>query len=138
MLWNVSLREEHCGNAIGDNRSALPARRAGGGVRLREVQRERAAFVRRAAETDFATEQARELAADREAKTRAAVLPAGRAVSLLKGFEDDLLFLRRDTDAGIRDGEGKNGSSAVERLVFAGPAVFNRRDLQRHLALVGE
>ena len=54
-----------------------------------------------AGQPDFAAEQARDFAADRQAQARAAVLAAGATVGLLERFEDDLLLLRRNADAGV-------------------------------------
>ena len=58
---------------------------------------------------DLAAEQVRELAADREAKTGAAVLAAGAGIGLLERLEDDLLLLERNADAGVGDLEGDDG-----------------------------
>src|SRR6185436_7900075 len=83
-----------------------------------QVEREGAALARRALDADLAAEQPRELAADGEPEPGAAVLPAGSAVGLLKGLEDEPLLLRRDADAGVDDGEGDAlapGGGDVER-----------------------
>ena len=90
-------RTERCGPQTGA--LARDARRR---IDLRQVQRERAALARRADQPDLAAQQARQLAADRQAEARAAVLAAGAAVGLLERLEDDLLLVRRDADAGIR------------------------------------
>src|SRR5690606_23181370 len=49
----------------------------------------------------IATQQARQLTGNRQAQAGAAVLAAGRAISLLECFENKLLLFRRNTDAGI-------------------------------------
>src|SRR5262245_19716543 len=64
-----------------------------------QVEREDAALARRADDANFAAEQPRDLAADREAETRAAVFAAGRSVGLLEGLEDDPLLFDRNADA---------------------------------------
>src|SRR5690606_16048496 len=73
---------------------------AGAGAALnvgrRQVERERAALPRGARQADLAAEELGELAADREAEARAAVLARGRAVGLLERLEDDLLLVGRD------------------------------------------
>ena len=69
----------------------------------RQVQRERAALARRADQPDLAAEQRRQLAADGEAETGAAVLAAGAGVGLLERLEDQPLLLGRDADAGVAD-----------------------------------
>src|SRR6185436_189151 len=69
-------------------------------VREGQHQRERAAVPRLAVEVELATEESCELPADRQAETGTAVLAARAAVGLLEGFEDDLLLLGRDADAG--------------------------------------
>ena len=72
-----------------------------GGDTPREVERERAPLPGRAREPDLAAEQAGDLAADRQAEARAAVLPARAAVGLLEGLEDDLLLVSGNADAGV-------------------------------------
>ena len=44
-----------------------------------------------------------ELFRDGESEACPTVLPGHRPVALLKGIEDDVLFLRRNADAGIGD-----------------------------------
>jgi len=51
-------------------------------------------------------EQIRQLATDGQSQAGAAVFAAGAGVGLLERLEDDLLLLRRDADAGVRDLEG--------------------------------
>ena len=63
-------------------------------VGLRQIEREGAALAGRAAELNFAAEQAGEFAADGEAEAGAAVLAAGAGVGLLEGLEDDALLFR--------------------------------------------
>ena len=76
------------------------------GIGDRQIERKRAADAGRAAQLDFAAQQARQFAADREAEAGAAVFAAGAGVGLLERLEDDLLFLERNADAGIGDLEG--------------------------------
>ena len=71
------------------------------GVSERQVERERTAHARRAAQLDLAAEQVRQLATDCQAETGSAKLPARAGVGLLERLEDDSLFLGRDADAGI-------------------------------------
>ena len=54
---------------------------------------------------DLAAEQARDLAADRQAEAGAAVAAAGRPVGLLEGLEDQPQLVLRDADAGVGDRE---------------------------------
>ena len=85
--------------------TAGPAVRRGrllGHVGLGQVERERAPLARRADQADLAAQQPGDLAADRQAQPRAAVLPARAAVGLLERLEDDLLLVRRDADARVR------------------------------------
>src|SRR5258705_8217298 len=91
----------------------------------RHDERERASLTGGAREPELAAEQARQLAADRQAEARAAVLAAGRAVGLLEGLEDDLLLVRRDADAGIDDRERDRRRR-------------ERRDHELHLAFARE
>ena len=70
---------------------------------------------------DLAAEQLGNFAADRQAEAGAAVLAAGRAVGLLERFEDDLVLVRRDADAGVFDLERDDVGGAIERR--RGPAI---------------
>ena len=122
----------------------LPGRSVPGALRprrrvaRRQVQGEGAARPGRADELDLAAEELRELAADREAQARAAVLAAGRAVGLLERLEDDLLLVRRDADAGVAHREGDHPLGALELLVLRRPARRRRRDGDGDVAGVGE
>ena len=71
----------------------------------RQIQRERAAHAGFATQLDFAAEQIRQLAADRETKPGAAIFAAGRRIGLLERLEDDALLLRLDADTGVADFE---------------------------------
>ena len=68
-------------------------------------------------------QQARQLAADRQAQAGAAVLAAGAAVGLLERLEDDLLLVRRDADAGVGNRErAARCARAVQVVVVFAPA----------------
>ena len=59
---------------------------------------------------------------------------AGRAgVGLLERLEDEPLLLRRDTDAGVLDGEGDDLVGVAEHRVIgtSSPAWRTRRELPR-------
>ena len=75
-------------------------------VDQRQVQRERAALPGTLKRADFAAQQRRQFPADRQAQARAAILAARAGVGLLEGFEDQLLFFRRDADAGVARSKG--------------------------------
>ena len=77
----------------------------------RQIEREGAALARRAVQLDFAAEQVREFAADREAEAGAAVLAAGAGVGLLERLEDDLLLFQRNADAGVGHLEGDDAQA---------------------------
>ena len=89
---------------------------------MRQVERESAAHAGRAAQPDLAAEQVRKLAADREAEARAAVFAAGAGVGLLERLEDDLLLLRRDADAGVRDLERHHRRRVAQHRMIGAPA----------------
>src|SRR5438552_11385071 len=67
----------------------------------RQVELEGTALSRVARQADLPAKQAGQLTADRQPEAGAAVLPARRAVGLLKCLEDDPLLVCRDADAGI-------------------------------------
>ena len=96
----------------------------------RQVERERAALARRAAQLDLAAEQVGKLAADRQAQAGAAVLAAGAGVGLLEGLEDDLLLLGRDADAGVRDLEGDDRRRLAEDRMIGAPAAVAPRTMR--------
>src|SRR5580704_14230570 len=58
-----------------------------------QIKCERAPDAWRAAKLNFASEQIRELAADRKAKARAAIFAAGARIRLLESLKNDLLLL---------------------------------------------
>ena len=63
----------------------------------------------------LAAEQARDLAADRQAEAGAAIFAAGGAVGLLERFEDQLLLVLGNADAGIGDGNRQRLRGARRR-----------------------
>ena len=85
----------------GQLRRSRPPGRAGPGVVQRQVERERAAFIRHAGQPDLAAEQRGQFARDGEAQAGAAVFARGAGVRLLERLEDEPLLFRRDADAGV-------------------------------------
>ena len=67
----------------------------------RQIQRERAACADRAVQPDFSAKQSRDLTANGEAEAGPSVLPCDGSVCLLERLENDLMFVGRNTDAGI-------------------------------------
>src|SRR3546814_18836739 len=61
----------------------------------------------------------------------AAVLAAGRAIPLLKGFEDDLLVLGRNADPGIRYREGDHPVGGIQHRMNPAPAAGGNRCADR-------
>jgi hypothetical protein len=104
----------------------------------RQIERECAADARRAAQLDFATEEARQLATDRKPQSGSAIFAAGARVGLLECFENDLLFLGGNTNAGVGDLEGDDGLRLAENRVCRGPANRRGRNLELNAAAVGE
>ena len=70
---------------------------------MRQEERERAPAAFRTFHPDLASKHARQLAANRESETGAAVLPARAAVRLEEWFEDRRLLVCRNADAAIAD-----------------------------------
>ena len=85
--------------------SALRSTRRRAYIGLRQVERERAALVGRAAQLNFATQEACQFTANREAQTGAAVLAARAGIRLLESLKDNALFLGRNSDTRVRDFE---------------------------------
>ena len=92
----------------------------------------------RAVQLDFAAEQLRQLAADREAEAGAAVLAAGAGVGLLERLEDDLLLLQRNADAGVGHLERDDRRRLAEHRMLGAPAADHGRHLEPDAALLGE
>ena len=87
-------------------------------VALRQEERERAPLARRAHQPDLAAQQPSDLATDRQPQAGAAVLAARAAVGLLERLEDDLLLVRRNPNAGVRDRECEHDAARL-RLSFS-------------------
>src|SRR5204862_386756 len=71
-------------------------------------------LARLALHGDRPTEQPRDLAADRQPESGAAVLPARRAICLLERLENEAQLVFRDADAAVRDGKCDHGVRLVE------------------------
>ena len=77
---------------------------------------------------NLTAEQSCDLAADRKTQSRAAVLAAGGAIGLAERFEDDLLLVVRNADAGIVHLECDHVPSAVQDLVVRIPPRLDALD----------
>ena len=78
----------------------------------------------------LAAEKVRQFAADGETEAGAAVFAAGGRVRLLERFEDELLLLQRNADAGVGDLECHHGPRLVEHRMLLAPAVERGRNIQ--------
>jgi hypothetical protein len=87
-----------------------------------------AALAGRGDDLQLAAQQAGDLAADRQAQARAAVLAAGGAVGLLEGLEDDPLLVLGNADAGVGDREGQHLARLVQVVVAQRPAGLGAAD----------
>ena len=83
----------------------------------------------------LAAEQARDLAADRQAEAGAAIFAAGGAVGLLERLEDQLLLVLGDADAGVADGDLDRLLGVAQGRVARAPAACRERDRERDAAL---
>src|SRR5262249_44382631 len=99
-------------------------------VNAGQEEREDTALAGRADDAEFAAEQPRDLAADREAEPRAAVFAAGRPVGLLEGLEDDPLLFERNADAGVADRKGDHLVGFPERLSRVIAATLGQSDVE--------
>src|ERR1700750_1335373 len=95
---------------------------------LRQDHREGAATAHFALQLDLAAKQSHDLAADREAQARTAVLTAGRAIRLRGCLTDQLLLVDGDTDTGIDHFERDHACGGVKLLMALRPAKGGRRD----------
>ena len=135
-LFDDPLLGSRC---LGEGRRGRGTRCNGGtGICQRQIEHEGAALAGRAAQVNFAAEQARQFAADGKAEAGAAVFPAGAGVRLLERLEDQLLFLQRNADAGVGHLEGDDGGRVIEDRVLCAPAADGGRYVQLHAALRGE
>ena len=93
----------------------------GADIGLWQIQGERAALAGRAAQLDFATQQAGQFATDGKPQTSSAVLAAGAGICLLEGLEDDSLLLggipipvsetsNATTDAAVSEPDGRRSN----------------------------
>src|SRR6185312_294144 len=103
-----------------------------------DVKREGAASARSAAQPDLAAEQGRQFAADGKPETCAAVLARGAGIGLLEGFEDDLLLVGGDADAGVLDRDRHHHRRLVEDGMTGRPTGFGHLRVQAYAALLGE
>src|SRR5688572_18221040 len=117
-----------CGHARAAQRRAAIATRIRIRVAHGEQERERAALPRCAVDADLAAEQPRDLATDREAEARAAVLAAGRSIGLLEGLEDQSLLFLRDPDPGVLHGEGDHVHRLIQPAVGVAASALHLAD----------
>src|ERR1044071_3891279 len=102
----------------------------------RQEEREHAALAFFTLDLDRSTKQFGETLTDRKSKTRSTILTAGRTFCLLECFEDDLLFLRRDTDTGIADRERDHLVCSVEVRIASSPAFVRNEYAEYNFSLL--
>src|SRR5262249_50986763 len=140
-IWDRAIaRKPHLSfrSSIPDPRSSVLRLRRRRLVNAGYEEREDPALARRADDANFAAQQPRDLAADREAEPRAAVFAAGRPVGLLEGLEDDSLFFERNADAGVADRKGYHLVGFPESLGRVIASTFGQTDVERDMPFVGE
>ena len=102
-------------------------------IAQRQVEGERAALPCTLVRLDFAPQQHRQLAADRQAETGAAILARGAGVGLLECLEDQPLLLGRDADSGVLDGERDDLLRLAQHRMIDAPALtWRSRRARRH------
>src|SRR5688572_29175951 len=84
------------------------------GVAHRKEERERAALVRHAFDTNLAPDEPRYLPADRKSKAGSPEPAGGGAIGLLECLENHSLLVLRDSDAGVRHRESDDYRTVVE------------------------
>ena len=93
----------------------------------------------RAVQADFAAEQVRQLAADRQSQAGAAVLAARAGVGLLERLEDDFLLVGRDADAGVASPRRPPPTAArLEDRVLGVQPMSSPRRRRPHRSVLGE
>src|SRR4030095_7301495 len=102
------------------------------------IERERTSLTGGAFKCDLAAEQTRDLAADRKTETRAAVFTTGCSVFLLKRFEDQRLFVFRDSYTGVTHPECNDGGRTIETRVVEAPSAFSHVNLDFDVSLLRE
>src|SRR5579864_5879413 len=107
-------------------------------VGFRQKEGERAPAPWSARNAEFAAEEARDIAADRQAETRSAVSSTGRTVGLLKGFEDELLLFGRNADSGVGDVERHVALRDARGFAVGGRAILQHPNSQRDGPTIGE
>src|SRR5262249_42788530 len=108
------------------------------GVSYRQIKGKCAADARCAAQLNFAAQQVRKLAADRESQAGTAIFAAGAGIGLLERLEDDLLLFGGGVDAGVGDPEGADSLPLAEDRVCRGPAAGRGGDLEMDAAAGGK
>src|SRR3954470_16071441 len=86
----------------------------------------------------LAAEEAGDFTADRKTKPRAAIFAAGRSIGLLESFENQLLLVLRNADAGVGDGDLYCPACSSKSEVRRAPTALRRADGQSDTALRGE
>src|SRR3954467_3698088 len=94
---------------------------------LRDIERKGASLANCAGEANFAAEQSGDFPADSQAQAGPPIPAAGAAISLLEGFEDDLLFLRGDANPGVGNRECNDTARMIERFAVLAPAFGHQR-----------
>src|SRR5205823_5653907 len=87
---------------------------------------------------DLSAEEPGDLSADGEPEAGAAILPAGGAVRLLEGLEDELLFVLGDADSGVDHREPDHLGRAIQRVLFEFVIRGRTADSKLHATALGE
>src|SRR5690349_19697379 len=104
----------------------------------RQIDREGAAHIGRAAKLDLTAKKVRQLSGDCEPKSGAAIFAAGARIGLLERLEDDLLFRGSNTDARVRYLERNDLGCLIQNGVARAPAFRHRLYLEPNPALLGK
>ena len=87
---------------------------------------------------DLSAEETGDFTADRQPQPGAAILAAGGAVGLLERFEDQLLLVFGNPDAGIDDRKGKDILRLAQNFTLELHGFVRHLDLQDDLPLLGK
>src|SRR5687767_3362320 len=112
----------HQGSRSKRRPSRLKVARCRGKIVFRQIECKATALINVADKPDLSAQQCRELSADGQPKTGAAIAAAGSSIGLVEGLENDSLLVGRDADTRVTDLKRDHSRAFFENRVFCAPA----------------